>query len=598
MTESTRRPPGFAVFNSSRGARARICADNAAALVGDAKIIAADERTYVVLWGQLRHRDLDAPIVLCRAGRRSGADATDADTTRVLDRGGADLVNQILPPFAAIAWDSASSRFIIRVDWLGLRHVYVSELVDLAGASSSASVLAGASLARLDEEALGVQSLLGWQLGARTPFANVAKIPPGSRIVLSRGRLIRDDHSHAPMTPTCDPNHAAVEAAGLVSTFVSGYLDDHPDTVLQLTGGHDSRILLGAIPRARRSSIEAMTLAVPGSPDVDIAARLAADQGMKHRVIQLRGLDVLSDEDAYELCLGAARDLDCAADPVGFAALRWADSAGDQQPRLSGLGGEVARGFYYFGPTGPVGVSRERTSSLAEWRMFPNERVDADALEPAFAAMARETAIDGIHRALASGAHDWWPATDEFYLWQRMQRWAGTLATATCFDRVVINPMLDHAFLDIARGLPPKAKKNMRFLSRILLELDPALADIPLDNRPSPRVYSRPTPANRLRLGATQSRKLVGKAHQRWSRRTHPPAGGDVLTAKVLAHWRANPWLLGPVRELEIFRPQWVDQLLAGQRSADASTVALLVNLVVASEYTAAISAESASLRT
>ncbi|AXT85845.1 hypothetical protein C6I20_12055 [Aeromicrobium sp. A1-2] len=542
-----------------------------------ARVIRADDHTWVVLWGELCDQELDSPIALCRAGQSRQADA----------------LHEILPPFAAINWEVVPSRLSITVDWLGLRHVYVTELPEIAGASSSAAALAGADL---DTEALGVQSLLGWQIETRTPFAQVRKIPPGARATLCRGRLTMHVEAPARVTPTEDPQDAPRRAAELLSSFVTECLDDHPDTVLQLTGGQDSRILLAAIPRNRRSTVEAMTLAVPGSPDVAIATRLAAEFGMKHRVVELAGLGGLSDHDAYTLCVSAARDLDCAADPVGFATLRWAESSVDQQPRLAGLGGEVARGFYYFGPTARVGVSRHLASALGHWRMFPNERVDAGSLTPEFATMARGCAVDGIHRALAAGSDDWWTATDEFYLWQRMQRWAGTLASATCFDRIVINPMLDHGFLEIARGLPPEAKKNMRFLSRILLELDADLADVPLDNRPTPRAYASPTVANRVRLGATQAHKVVSKARQRMSGTTHPPPGANLLTAKVIGHWRGNPELLDPVHELGIFRPEWLAELLVGKRSADASAVALLVNLTVALDATHAFSAESTSL--
>ncbi|MET0931946.1 MAG: hypothetical protein ABWX74_20695 [Aeromicrobium sp.] len=596
MSAVTPRPPGFAAFTSSPGHLARARAQQIAALVPGARTVVTGEHTTAVLWGDLPHLGPDAPLLLVRGARTPAADVTGAQARRLLTDGVG--LHHVLPPFAAIDWDAATERLVVAVDWLGMRHLYVAGEAGLVGVSTAAAVLAASSSHRLDRQAIGVQSLLGWQLQAATPFAGVSKIAPGSRVAMSRGRLTTLDPAPSPAVDPLPRQDAPRRAAQLLTSFVSTYLDDHPDTILQLTGGHDSRILLGAIPPGRRSSVEALTLAVPGSPDVAIAARLAADHGMRHRVVELRGLGAMDDEEAWSLCAAAAHDLECSADPLAFASLRWAETALNQQPRLSGLGGEVARGFYYVGPTMPVGVSPRLASLLATWRMFPNERVSSDALEPAFAAMAGEVALDRVHQALESAAPAWWPATDEFYLWQRMQRWAGTLATATCFDRVVINPMLDHDFLQVARDLPPRDKKNMRFLSRILLELDPRLADIPLDNRPAPRTYAQPSLANRMRLSATQSGRVIDKARQRWSHTTHPPAGGDVLADKVVRHWRANPGLLDPVRELEVFRPSWLDELVSGRRSVDASAVAFLVNLAVATGTTTAVSAGSASLRT
>ncbi|QGG42351.1 asparagine synthase-related protein [Aeromicrobium yanjiei] len=594
MSTPAERTPGFAVFSSASGQLARERARRTTSLVPAASVIAADEHTHVVLWGDLRHRTLDAPIVLTRGARTSRADVGPDEARRIVT-GELDL-RDVLPPFAAIDWDAALGRLVLVVDWLGMRHLYLSEGDGIVGASSSSAVLAGLSTdRRIDREAIGVQSLLGWQLGAGTPFAGVQKMGPGSRVTLSRGVLTSCEDPPAPVRDAPSAADAARTAANVLSDFVSVQLDGHPDTVLQLTGGLDSRLLLAAIPRNRRSSVEAMTLAVPGSSDVEIASRLVVDQGMKHRTVELRGLQALTDEDAWSLCAAAARDLDCSADPVAFASIRWADPAQSQQPRLAGLGGEVARGFYYFGPLAPVGVSRTLASVLAQWRLFPNERVSPDALEPAFAAAATEIAVDRVHDALTSASDTWWTATDEFYLWQRMQRWAGTLASATCFDRPVINPMLDDRFVRIARALPPADKKNMRFLSRILLELDPDLANIPLDNRPSPRTYAEPSAANRCRLAALQARKVVGKAQQRWSHVTHPPPGGELLAGKVVRHWRTDPQILDPLRHLGIFRQSWLEGVVTGGQPADPSAVALLVNLVVACGTVPALTAGSGS---
>lgn len=586
-------PSGFAVFSSLHENTARRLADATAAIVGRSRVIAGDNQTCLVLWGSLKDCQTTTPILLCHTARMHDRDVTTEDIT--WKRRAAMNHPAILPPFAAIEWDFRFARFGIETDWLGMRHVYRCHGPDWAGFSSSAAVLAAAHREGLDGEALSVQSLLGWQLGPRTPFAGVSKLPSGARMTISRGRVSAGPHKRLAPRKSLPLDEAAPMAAQALRTFMTSYLHDHPDAVLQLTGGHDSRILLGAIPRDLRSSVEAMTLAVPGSPDVAIAAQLARAHGMKHRIVSLDGLESIDTNDAYRMCQEAARGLDCSADPLAFASLTWVESLLDQRPRLAGLGGEVARGFYYFGPTIPLRVAPRLSSALAQWRMFPNDRVNPDALEPAFARDAHTQTIRDVDHALHTSGQNWWQATDEFYLWERMQRWAGVLATATCLDRDVINPMLDSTFIEIARSLPPSAKRNMRFLSRILLELDPELADIPLDNRPSPRVYSRPTPLNKVRLGAHQTGKIVGKVRQRLSRQTHPSAGTAVLANKVVEYWRAEPGDLARVYGLGVFRPVWLDQLVAGEQSPDPATVAFLLNLVVAGEASAAVSAESAN---
>ena len=70
------------------------------------------------------------------------------------------------------------------------------------------------------------------------------------------------------------------------------------------------------------------------------------------------------------------------ADPLAHAALAMAEARAQPGVRISGLGGEVARGFYYFGRPRTTPVTRQRVERLARWRMFTNESVPADALDP------------------------------------------------------------------------------------------------------------------------------------------------------------------------------------------------------------------------
>jgi asparagine synthase (glutamine-hydrolysing) len=435
----------------------------------------------------------------------------------------------------------------------------------------------------LDRVAVAVQSLLGWQLALRTPYAGVSKLPPGAFVTLKSGNANVQETTISPTTRAVGASqHGARDAADLLRAYLAGYLDDHPDAILQLTGGLDSRVLLGAIPPARRTGLEALTLAVPGSTDVMIASDLAERYGMRHRIVTFDGLDAISPKTAHRMCVDAALSIECSADPLASASIAYAEAQVEQRPRLAGLGGEVARGFYYFGSNRHHVVNRRRVEHLANWRLFPNGSVPPTSLSTDFAQSARRTTIDEIYAIVAGTGLDWLRATDEFYLGQRMHRWAGALASSTCFDRAATNPMLDYRFLEIARQQLPRDKKNMRFLSRILIELDPELAAIPLDGRPAPATYARSGPESSARMAALTARKVARKARQRMTRQRRSPAGGQILATKVVEHWRAYPSSLDGVRSLDIFDAGYLDRLLAGTAPVDTASVALLVNLEVA----------------
>src|SRR5690606_12826951 len=111
----------------------------------------------------------------------------------------------------------------------------------------------------------------------------------------------------------------------------------------------DSRILLSAVPRELRRGLAAMTLEVPGSPDAAIARDIATRSGLRHHVEELESIDALHPAEAYRLCVEASVRLEGMADPLGLAGLTLAEQRFDQGHRIAGLGGEVARGFYYLG---------------------------------------------------------------------------------------------------------------------------------------------------------------------------------------------------------------------------------------------------------
>jgi asparagine synthase (glutamine-hydrolysing) len=522
-------------------------------------------------------------VLLGRVNRQHEVDLSSDVVISMMRQQDLTGLRRLLPPFAAVARE-ADGRVLAVTDHMGFRQMYVATGDQWAAMSTSARLLARLAGRGIDREAVGVQSLLGWQLGQRTLFAGVRKLDPGESVELMAGSVV-NRHFPPPSDDTHDDVDGAVNrAAAMLRVYLPAFLDDHPDAVLQLTGGQDSRLLLSAIPITRRKGLKIMTLGMPGDSDVEIAAGLARRYGMVHQVHWFDGLDSLPPARAYALSCRAAARLDCMADPIAFAALSWAEASFDQGPRLSGLGGEVARGFYYLGSTKTVPVTRSRAARLAAWRMFANESVEADALDPEFAEWAHDFANGEVFAALSQNGLDWLSATDELYLRHRMQRWAGVTDTAVCFDREVVNPMLDDRFLDTADALPPRYKHAGLFLSRLQLQLDPELAMVPLDGRPPPHVYARRSLGNTARLSAVTAAKFARKARQRLTQSHRPPAGGPVLAAKVVEHWRNNPNELSAVKNVGVVRQSWLDEVLSSKRQPEPSTVALLVNLAVAGE--------------
>lgn len=527
-------------------------------------------------WGGL-DTAADDLWLLSRGPRRHDRDIGAAELSAMLAHGDAAGLAQVLPPFAAVR-QTAPDEAVAVTDALGFRHLYHSQRPGWAAISTSAKLLAVLGGSGIDREALALQSLLGWQVGQWTLFDGVTKLAPGALARLRSGTItFRDGRPGAAQRLELD--EAVERAAALLRRDLTAYVTDHPDATIQLTGGQDSRILLSAIPPELRRGLTAITLSVPGSEDVDIATAICARVGARHRVEALASLHALTPEAAYAECAEASARLEGMADPIALAALTAAERRLDQGHRISGLGGEVARGFYYLGRPRDSAVTRARVARLTAWRMFANEAIDPAALVPSLREGAQDRAVGRIHALMAATGKDWLAATDDFYLDQRMQRWAGITETAVCLDRSVVNPMLDDRFIAVAQGMDPESKRRSLFLARLQMALDPDLGRMPLDGRPPPEAYAHPGLANRARSVWTLAGKAARKAGQRIGHSTRPPAGGAVLAGKVVEQWRRRPDLLDTVREHEVLDERWLDRVVDGHLDPGPSSVAFVLNV-------------------
>src|SRR5262249_38127565 len=157
----------------------------------------------------------------------------------------------------------------------------------------------------------------------------------------------------------------------------------------------------------------ALTLGTEDHPDVVIAARLARKYGMRHESHRLDE-HIPTAAQAHDLSLSAARALECQASPMALAPLLVVESHLPRGHRLSGLGGEVARGFYYAGQPAGAQTSPRLVERLARWRVFSNESVEPAALDEAFYTQARDRTLATMANLFSPG--DWLRATDSFYL--------------------------------------------------------------------------------------------------------------------------------------------------------------------------------------
>ena len=195
----------------------------------------------------------------------------------------------------------------------------------------------------------------------------------------------------------------------------------------------------------------------------------------------------------------------------------------DQGHRLSGLGGEVARGFYYARQPKDAQTSSRLVERLAKWRIFANEAVEPAALDASFVAEAREHTLSTLAALFEPG--DWLRATDAFYLNHRMHRWAAAHGTVAAVRRHAVNPMFDRRFIELALAVAPADKKDSMLLGRLMTKLDPELAGIPIDSGLIPSRLGTRDLSTRVAIAAVTARKMKNKVGQRLTHGRRPQLG-------------------------------------------------------------------------
>jgi asparagine synthase (glutamine-hydrolysing) len=492
----------------------------------------------------------------------------------------------ISAPFAAVTGDDTGG-LAVATDQLGLCQVYGVQGDGWGAVSTSARQLGLLAGAALDRTALGVYRLVGYHLGEATAFSGVGTLPAGHRWHLANGALTELAYP----TENVAPDHLSVDeavrwCADLLRENLEQCLDEFPDAVFQLSGGLDTRVLLAAIPPARRRGLRALTLRSAGNADDTVAALLAERYGMTHELIDLGGLDLLGPAEIHELVHSAALGNEQIFSPLQLGMIEWAETEAAKRyegaARIDGIGGEITRGMYHSLQRQHPTVTPQLVERLARWRIFSRDAVDSTCLEPGFAAESQVAALDRLQATFAEYDMDWLSATDAYWYTIRSHRAVGAVQTQAGRRRTVLSPFTHPQFVAIAAALPATAKRGSRFNSQVVAALDPELAAIPMDTGVRPSALTAPRPIALLRTGRDYAHRVSGKVKQRISRDGVSSTVPLTLTRGLVAHWRANPELLEPVAATNLFRRQWLEALLAGEQSPAPATAAFIALLEAA----------------
>jgi hypothetical protein len=434
----------------------------------------------------------------------------------------------------AVAWhDARDGTLTIAVDPPGRLRTAVAEGPEGLFVSTSAAAL-GAALGRSEPDPLAAWEVLatGTLREGRTPFSGVRLLEAG-KIHRFRGGRPAGTIQLPPLEPEA---HEAVGPEELAERVLEAYdgscrrlLAAFPRPLVDLTGGLDSRLVVGLLARAGGE----FDVTVSGREDeaeVRVARALARRLGLRMLVVpqQLR-------EEAptrFERVLEAARLCDGAFDAAEYAAAVavHARHTAAYDASVNGSGGALLRN-YWWGNRGYRRADGDAVSQVAR-------HLAAASLDPSFLAADEPRDASRHLRGVVERALEPWAGRplhsrlDHALLSLRIGCWQGAFASATNRVWPTISPLLWREPLGIVLGADPAARAGGRLVHALLERMPAPYRHAPLATGFPP---ARPQAGNLWRfvpgLAGLPGRLLPRVRY----RLLGPPHAGPERTAQVRA---------------------------------------------------------------
>lgn len=322
----------------------------------------------------------------------------------------------------------------------------------------------------------------------RTLFPEIKKLPPGSvmslgpdSVVLHRYWEIRIDEDKPPR----DENACVDEALALFDQSIRRQLNGHSRPFLFLSGGIDSRVILGGL-RSAGSRLPAVTYGTREGDDAPIARQLAEHCGLPFTFYPI------STDDPQRHFADAARRSDCRAETV-------------DTPTHGPLLDQLAASFDLFvqGDKSFFGKHATTTSQAvasADVFSFAEAGRLGDMLDPAILRHAQAEIGHTVREIVISGAPiDPQDLKDKVYYEQRLVNRQNAFTAVNLRQFEQARPWLDEDLVDFLFAMPGSLRKDKHINRKMLEKAHPDLAGIPFASRdsiPQARAYRKGIPGN------------------------------------------------------------------------------------------------------
>ena len=324
-------------------------------------------------------------------------------------------------------------------------------------------------------DALGAAQYLVFDycIGGRTMFHGVSELPPATVVVIGSGRANHETLATLSLdqTRTQSVEDNAAELAELFCEAVEARAGDR--AVVSLSGGLDSRAVVGAL-RRRRIDFTAATyqLGAPGG-DVHVAQQLAQAVGFGHEVVPLAHPEDLSHSERL-LSLMDGQNIAEMGFLLPFLE-HLAGVAGDA-PVFTGDGGDKAM------PPLVAGGRTPRTDMELAGLLLDRRHIFRPEAAAGIAGVTTDDLVDSVVSVLREYPE---PVERKFARWMVAERAVHHVYTGEERNRRFVNhaaPFFSPRFFAEAVRVPDDQKAHHRLYAAFLGQLSGPLLEVPYAN--------------------------------------------------------------------------------------------------------------------
>lgn len=382
--------------------------------------------------------------------------------------------------FYAVAEHEADDQFMLVVDRRGSFPVYYAQIDGfLVFAPEVRALLAHPGLSRgLDPGAMGLLLASGHLISDQTLLADVRRLRGGHALVVKDGRCEAQAYwRYRPGSRVGreSAQELELELARLVRGAAGRNLGDPAKTIIFLSGGADSRGILGAALEAADGDAAVLQTVTWGTSergkdsDAAIAARIAKATGVQHRFMRRTTKDYERHFRVGNAIIGSASDV-VAYHPLEYSFMQ----------DLRGAGFERAlRGDEALGWSTPVRTIAAALTKVKLHRLEEDRRLQA-FIGPGYYdewCGASDAALTEAEEEVRGKAAD--DAKDYLYFAHRLECYLNTASypKLVCLDER--NQLLDEEILDFFELVPAALRADKLLYRRAMARAYPELWALP-----------------------------------------------------------------------------------------------------------------------